>query len=259
MRSYSIRTVIARTKFRIGSEVVSSAFLIRYRRKVSFVIVYHFDIDGTLVSAGGAGKAALIDALAEAFGVAHTLDRLVLSGRTDRAISGDLLGLCGLDDTDDHRARLLAAYLRLLPATLATRPGRVLPGVPRLLDRLAATPGVVVGLITGNVPDGARIKLGHFGLWERFTFGGYGDRHADRDDVARDALAAVERHLGRAVDPRRVRVIGDTPHDVRCARAIGARAVGVLTGWHGRDEMAACAPDLLLDDLSDHDALLALE
>lgn len=223
------------------------------------MIVYLFDIDGTLVSAGGAGKAALIDALSEEFGIAHTLDRLVLSGRTDRAISADLLGLCGLDDTDHHRARLLDAYLRLLPATLASRPGRVLPGVACLLDRLAEMPGVAVGLITGNVHHGARIKLGHFGLWERFRFGGYGDRHADRDDVARDALAAVERHLGRAVDPGKVRVVGDTPYDVRCARAIGARAVGVLTGWHDRAEMTACAPDLLLDDLSEHDALLGLE
>ena len=222
------------------------------------MLVYLFDIDGTLVSAGGAGKAALIDALAEEFGIAHTLDRLTLSGRTDRAISADLLGLCGLDDTDHHRARLLDAYLRLLPATLASRPGRVLPGVPRLLDRLAAMPGVAVGLITGNVQHGARIKLGHFGLWERFRFGGYGDRHADRDDVARDALVAVERHLGRVVDPATVRVVGDTPHDVRCARAIGARAIGVLTGWHDRAEMTACAPDLLLDDLSDHEALLGL-
>ena len=223
------------------------------------MLVYLFDIDGTLVSAGGAGKAALIDALAEEFGIAHTLDRLTLSGRTDRAISADLLALCGLDDTDHHRARLLDAYLRLLPATLASRPGRVLPGVPRLLDRLAAMPGVAVGLITGNVQHGARIKLGHFGLWERFRFGGFGDRHAARDDVARDALEAVERHLGRAIDPGDVRVIGDTPFDVRCARAIGARAVGVLTGWHSREEMSACSPDLLLDDLSDHEAILALD
>ena len=222
-------------------------------------IVYLFDIDGTLVSVGGAGKAALIEALAETFGIDHTLDRLTLSGRTDRAISADLLGLCGLDDTDHHRTRLLDAYLRRLPAMLAARPGRILPGVPQLLDRLAAMPGVVVGLITGNVADGARIKLGHFGLWERFRFGGYGDRHTDRDDVARDALAAVERHLERSIDPASVRIIGDTPDDVRCARAIGARAVGVLTGWHNRAEMIAYCPDLLLDDLSDHEALLTLE
>ena len=223
------------------------------------MIVYLFDIDGTLVSAGGAGKAALIDALAETFGIAHTLERLTLSGRTDRAISAELLGLCGLEDTDDNRNRLLDAYLRRLPATLASRPGRILPGVTHLLDRLASTPGVIVGLITGNVHNGARIKLGHFGLWERFRFGGYGDRHADRVDVARDAREAVERHLGRTIDPRDIRVIGDTPFDVRCARAIGARAVGVLTGWHSREEMSACSPDLLLDDLSDHDALLSLE
>ena len=149
----------------------------------------------------------------------------------------------------------IAATLLAGTALAQTTPGTTAPGA----TSNAPMPGVVVGLITGNVHHGARIKLGHFGLWDRFSFGGYGDRHADRDDVARDALAAVERHLKRSVDPSNVRVIGDTPHDVRCARAIGARAVGVLTGWHDRAEMLACAPDLLLDDLSDHDALLSLD
>jgi phosphoglycolate phosphatase-like HAD superfamily hydrolase len=116
---------------------------------------------------------------------------------------------------------------------------------------------VAVGLLTGNARAGAHVKLNHFDLHEHFACGGYGDHHDSRDDVAREALADVQRHLGLGVEPSRVWVIGDTPHDVSCARAIGANAVAVLTGWHGRDELARHGPDLLLDDLSDAGPLLA--
>jgi phosphoglycolate phosphatase-like HAD superfamily hydrolase len=216
-----------------------------------------FDIDGTLLSSGGAGKAALEDGLADEFGIRDPLDNLELSGRTDFAILSDLLRMVGLDDTQSNRQRLSAAYLRHLPGCLARKQGVVLPGVQALLELLSARDDVAVGLLTGNVRAGARIKLGHFGLFEHFAFGGFGDRHLDRDDVAREALGDVERHLGAAVDPLRVWVIGDTPHDVRCARAIGARVLTVTTGWHPREELASCDPDLLLDDLSDAAPLLA--
>lgn len=213
--------------------------------------VYLFDIDGTLLASGGAGKAALEDGLAEEFGIPGGIEKLTLSGRTDRAIVSDLLVAAGMADTDENRTRLLAAYLRHLPAGLARKPGRVLPGVEQLLRLLGTRHNVHVGLLTGNVRAGAGIKLGHFGLAEFFGFGGYGDAHLDRDDVAREALAEVHRVIGDKIDPQKVWVIGDTPHDVKCARAIGARAVAVTTGWHARDELAACSPDVLLDDLSD--------
>jgi phosphoglycolate phosphatase-like HAD superfamily hydrolase len=215
-----------------------------------------FDIDGTLLSSGGAGKAALEEGLADEFGIRGTMERLTLSGRTDNAIVADLLMLSGLADTPDHRARVFAAYLRHLPACLARCTGRVLPGVRALLHILGARNDVTVGLLTGNIRAGARIKLGHFGLYDHFAFGGFGDRHHHRDDVAREALAEVGRHLGEPVDSTRVWVIGDTPLDVACARAIGANAVAVTTGWHGRAELTDCNPDLLLDDLSDPAPLL---
>jgi phosphoglycolate phosphatase-like HAD superfamily hydrolase len=215
------------------------------------MIVCLFDIDGTLLRSGGAGKDALEEALAEQFAVRGACDRLEFGGRTDRAIVGDLLRLARLDDTAENRERLLTAYLRHLPGCLRRRRGRVLPGVVELLERLGGRDDVAVGLLTGNGRAGAHVKLGHFGLREHFRFGGYGDQHVGRDDVAREALLDVERHLGRAADPSRVWVIGDTPHDVSCARAIGAKVVAVLTGWHGRDELVRHAPDLILDDLSD--------
>ena len=107
-----------------------------------------------------------------------------------------------------------------------------------------------LGLLTGNVERGARIKLAHFGLWDLFSFGGYGDNHFERDDVARTALAQAERHVGRSVPPDQVWVIGDTPLDVQCARAIGAKAVAVATGWHTIEELQQSKPDYLYQDLS---------
>jgi phosphoglycolate phosphatase-like HAD superfamily hydrolase len=215
-----------------------------------------FDIDGTLIVSGGAGKAALEAGLVEEFGFTGAIDQLSLSGRTDLAIICDLLRICELDDTPANRGRVSAAYLRHLPHCLAAGSGRVLPGIAALLERLRQRRDVAVGLLTGNMRAGARLKLGHFGLDEHFAFGGYGDLHLERDDVAREALAEVRRHLNGCVACERIWVIGDTPLDVRCARAIGARAVAVVTGWHSRAELAACAPDLLLDDLSDPGPLL---
>src|SRR5262249_19131903 len=149
-------------------------------------------------------------------------------------------------------------YLNLLPATLAEHQGRVLPGIATLLESLRGRDDVVLGLLTGNVRDGARLKLGHYGLYEHFVCGGFGDEHFDRDDVAREALAAGRRRLNGSVDLARTWVIGDTPLDVRCARCIGARAVAVGTGWHSLDELAATAPDLLVADLTDPGPLLSL-
>jgi phosphoglycolate phosphatase-like HAD superfamily hydrolase len=214
-----------------------------------------FDIDGTLIASGGAGKAALVAALVELFGLRGGLETLQLSGRTDRAILSDLFRLYGLEESEELRCRLLEAYLAHLPRCLAEGGGQVLPGIAELLDGLHRRTDVLLGLLTGNVREGARVKLGHFGLFDFFRCGGYGDLHLDRDDVAREALAEVRR-LRRDHPTDRIWVVGDTPLDVRCARAIGARAVAVCTGWHSADELAACEPDLLCADLSDAAPLL---
>lgn len=217
--------------------------------------VFLFDIDGTLISSGGAGKAALEMALAAEFGVTHAIEKLQLSGRPDRAIIGDLFRLHVIDDQPEHWQRLTASYLRHLPACLAAHNGRVLPGIVALLTELARR-HIPLGLLTGNIRAGAKVKLGYFGLYDHFTFGGFGDQHLDRDDIAREAMAAVKQRLNGQHSPERIWVIGDTPLDIRCARAIGARAVAVATGWHSLDELAAHEPDLLLADLSDATELL---
>src|SRR5438552_3571279 len=149
-----------------------------------------FDIDGTLLASGGAGKAALESAFTEEFGIALR-GYIPYAGRTDRAIMRDLFRLHELPETAENLHKLMAGYLRRLPDSLRQHDGRVLPGIQSLLVQLKGTPNVAVGLLTGNIRAGAQAKLGHFGLFEHFDFGGFGDHHFDRDDVAREAFSAV--------------------------------------------------------------------
>jgi phosphoglycolate phosphatase len=214
-----------------------------------------FDIDGTLLSSGGAGKAAMEAALVAEFGVPEIHDGVPFSGRTDRAIGRDLFEVHGVQDTAETWERFLTAYLRLLPSYLESRPGQVLPGIARLLDTLREREDISVGLLTGNVRDGARLKLGHYGIAHHFAFGGFGDHYFDRCDVAREALAVVRQRGNGNVDPKQIWVIGDTPLDIECARSIGARVVAVATGWHSLELLADAKPDLLLRDLSDPEPL----
>ncbi len=214
------------------------------------MIVCLFDIDGTLLASGGAGKAALELAFTEIFGVALRV-QIPYSGRTDRAIARELLRSHDIDDSLANWEMLRAGYLDRLPDSLNRHNGRILPGIMAVLQELQKRPDVAIGLLTGNVRAGARVKLGHYGLYDHFAFRGFGDHHFDRDDVAREALTAVRAHLNAEPALERVFVIGDTPLDVRCARAIGARVVAVATGIHTSEQLRAASPDLTLADLSD--------
>jgi phosphoglycolate phosphatase len=219
------------------------------------MIVCLFDIDGTLLASGGAGKAALEAALIEDFGIPLRA-QVPYSGRTDRAIIRELFKIHGIEESPANLEKIFAGYLRRLPVSLQTHQGRVLPGVTELLGKLSQREDVALGLLTGNVRAGALAKLGHFGLFDFFAFGGFGDHHFERDDVAREALAEVHRHIGKPVAGEHIWVIGDTPLDVQCARAIGARVVAVATGIHTVQELEVTRPDLLLKDIADHSPLL---
>ena len=195
-------------------------------------------------------------ALHEAFGIAEISGDIPAAGRTDRAITHDLLREHGIEPTSEARQRFQAAYFRHLPQVLATLDGTVLPGIRQLLEVLSQRPDVELGLLTGNFREAAWMKLSQYRLDSHFAFGGFGDEHHDRDDVARVAWAETERHLARTPDPQRVWVIGDTPSDVKCGRAIGAKVVAVATGIFTRQELAPCAADLLVDDFSDPELFL---
>ncbi len=192
------------------------------------------------------------------FGVPELRDVVSYSGRTDRAIGHDLLVVHEIEPSLANQIRLQEAYLSHLPGSLAKLGGSICPGIDTLLKCLHPREDVLLGLLTGNVRAGAKHKLGHFSLWEYFACGGFGDEHYDRDDVARLAISEVKAHLGRSVDAGEVWVIGDTPLDVKCARAIGAKVVAVATGWHAIDELASHNPDHLVNDLSNSEELLRI-
>jgi len=217
-----------------------------------------FDIDGTLLNSGGAGQAAMEAAFLAEFGFENPVEGLTTAGRTDRAIAADLFAFFGLEHDEDLHQRFVGAYLDRLPAELARRDGLVLPGIPELLETLNDRSDVVLGLLTGNFRRGAQIKLGHHQIDHYFDFGGFGDHHHDRDSVARDALEEVRRRHDDDVEPDQVWIVGDTPADVQCGRAIEANVVAVSTGIYSHEQLQAAEPDHLFADFSDPASLLRL-
>ncbi|MCU0797021.1 MAG: HAD hydrolase-like protein [Akkermansiaceae bacterium] len=197
-----------------------------------------FDIDGTLLDTAGAGMSALREAAAESFGAdAPPLD---LAGATDLGVVAEIFGHHGVEATDKEIERFFEIYLGRLEKNLRDdrfQP-RLLPGVVELLDHLEER-GVTVGLLTGNLEAGARLKVRRFGIEHHFPFGAYGGEHADRNRLGPLAWQRAELHAGRSFDTGEILVIGDTPKDIACAAAIGARCLAVATGHCGVGELAA--------------------
>lgn len=221
--------------------------------------ILFFDIDGTLIDSGGAGKLAMETAINTELGVTVPTLGVPYAGRTDRAIIADLLRYHGAEPSPSNVERILGAYLGHLPRCLTQRQGQALPGVRELLEALRGRDDVLLGLLTGNVEAGASNKLAYFGLDHFFQCGGFADDHIDRNDVAHAARQRAERHLGRTIDDTiTMWVIGDTPHDVTCGRAIGARVLAVATGSHSVDQLQSSLPDHVVSDLTDTEQLLTL-
>ena len=219
-----------------------------------------FDVDGTILTARGAGRRALAAALNEVYGTAGDIERYDLRGRTDPRIVFDLMEGAGLS-RPAVRERLddcFEAYTRGLAAEVGDGSGVVtLPGIADLVRRLDDAPEALVGLLTGNIEAGARIKLGPTGLQPYFRLGAYGSDHLDRRQLPSLAARRAEALTGHSFRPEQVLVIGDTPHDIECARHFGAVAVAVATGLYRRDELEASSPDLLFSDFSDVESALA--
>jgi phosphoglycolate phosphatase len=221
-------------------------------------LIVLFDVDGTLIRSGGAGVRGMNAAFERMYGVRGALDGVSLAGRTDRAIVGDVLRAIGIEPTDREVARVREAYIADLRVEIkrsVADPTGVLPGVVAVLDAMAALPHVQVGLLTGNFEPGAAVKLAHFDLWERFGFGAFGDDHVDRRALVPVALDRAKRAGYATPPPDWVVVIGDTPLDVDCAKAHGARAVAVATGPFDRAALAAAGADLVVDTFGDAAAL----
>lgn len=207
-----------------------------------------FDIDGTLIHAGGAGRRALTLALA-AVGVApQVLDRQSFAGKTDRQIVMAALRDAGFaaGELPELLARVGELYLARLEENLREKPVAVYPLVRELIAACAGRDDLELALLTGNVPEGARLKLASAGLWHWFSWGVFGDHSEERADLAREAWRRIRRGNG-GVAARDVYVIGDTSADVACGRAIGAFTVAVASGFEPRETLAAAAPDLLVE------------
>ncbi|HLF71989.1 MAG TPA: HAD family hydrolase [Dehalococcoidia bacterium] len=212
--------------------------------------LYLFDIDGTLVNTGGAGSAAMRAAFAAIWGVEDGFRNVEFTGRSDLAIFQDALD-AAIENGDDFPAamrRFKRAYFRRLPGTLAAFDGRVLPGVPSLLEALSRDSDATLALGTGNFRTGAMHKLRHYGIDRYFRHGGFGDRTGDRPTLVAQGISAATRAHGRHTT---VFVIGDTPHDVTAGKANDAIAVGVATGRHSEAELDAAGADIVLATLED--------
>lgn len=210
-----------------------------------------FDIDGTLVDTGGAGMRALQEAAVECYGgEGPSLD---LAGSTDLGVLAGILSHFDLEHADGEEERFFACYLQRLEWNLAHGgySGRVLPGAEVLLDTLAQLDGITVGLLTGNIAEGAGAKMRHYGLDRHFGFGAYGCDHADRNLLGPVALERAAVHAGREFSPEETLVIGDTPKDVACAKAMGARCLAVATGKFSAEQLRACGADMVVQTLDD--------
>ena len=217
-----------------------------------------FDIDGTLITSGGAGERALRRGFQARFGIDDDLKQIEIAGRTDAAIARQMLAAHGLPETPENLTRIFDGYLHFLAEELPASAGYLLPGILPLLAALKPRSDMVLALLTGNLASGAQLKLTHFGVWDYFEFGAYADDHHDRNALGHFARERARKKHGIEFPPERIFVLGDTPHDIACARAIGARAVAIATGNFSLAELAAFSPDYLYSDLGDVPAVLEI-
>jgi phosphoglycolate phosphatase-like HAD superfamily hydrolase len=215
-----------------------------------------FDIDGTLMTTGGGARHVFSRALTEAAGRPVHADGYAFSGRTDPQIARDILSMNSLEGEELERAvpQAVRLYLEYFEQVLPTLPkARLMPGVKELLEALRVRPDAHVGLLTGNVEAGARLKLGHFGIEHYFDFSVscFGSDHEDRYQLPALALERARRALGPGISGNQIVLVGDSEHDVLCGRSIGARCVAVSTGVTPAEKLLSLAPHVHLRDLSD--------
>jgi len=224
------------------------------------VRLFLFDVDGTLVTARGAGRLAIRQALASTYGSAGPIETYDFRGKTDPRIVWDLMRATGLADARIQAglADCFEAYVAELERLIGDGERvTVMPGVGDLVRALAARDDAVVGLLTGNIEPGARVKLRPTRLWPLFRVGAFGSDDMDRRRLPAVACERAHRVTGRRFAFEEVTIIGDTPLDVDCARACGAMAVAVATGFHPAEDLKACAPDLFFVDFADVHAAVA--
>ncbi len=232
-----------------------------HRSKVATGRLFLFDIDGTLLLSGGAGVRAMTRAFEQVFGVTDAFASSDLAGRTDTFILSSAFRAAGLPDTPENHERLRKTYIEILAVEIdapSSSRRELMPGIMPLLRALRAHDSSELALLTGNFEAAAYIKLRSFGIADFFPWGAFGEESAERAELARVAMRRAEE---RAIPPHaraHTIVIGDTPHDVDCARAIGARVLAVATGSYSVEQLTAADADIVLPDLSDTDRVVEL-
>ena len=209
-----------------------------------------FDVDGTLIRTGGAGVRAFARTFASEFGAADGFERLKFAGRTDPGLVREFFSFHQIAPTPENLKRFFDHYVFWLDQELHESEAAVCPGVWEFLHQLQQLPQPpLLGLLTGNIRLGAEIKLRHLSLWGVFQTGGFGDDHEDRGRIAAVARERGSRILGTELREDEVVVVGDTPLDIHCARAIGAKVLAVATGGSSLEELQTHQPDWALPDL----------
>lgn len=220
-----------------------------------------FDIDGTLLLSGRAGLRAMTRAFEQTFGITGAFAGQHFGGRTDSYLVSQALQAAGLPDTPEQHDRFRERYVPLLAEEIQ-HPGTghkgLMPGARELLEALHEVDDLHLALLTGNYRDAAEIKLQHFEIWDFFEWGAFSDDSADRNQLVPIACRRAETYDIPAEAIERVIVIGDTPHDIECARVAGATSIAVATGGYTVDELKAFGADAVLKDLADTEAVLAL-
>jgi phosphoglycolate phosphatase-like HAD superfamily hydrolase len=212
-------------------------------------MLYLFDIDGTLVDTGGAGMKALQEATSEVFG--HEGPALDLAGSTDLGLIANIHAHFEIEPTAERIALYFEVYQGRLDWNLSHGgfSGRVYDGVSLVLEELASRQQATLGLLTGNTAGGAASKMRHFGLAAYFPFGAYGCDHADRNRLGPIALERAAAYAGRNFSVEETLVIGDTPKDIACAHAIGAKCLAVATGQFTAAALEAHGADHVVESL----------
>jgi phosphoglycolate phosphatase len=212
-----------------------------------------FDIDGTLISTGGAGARSWRYAFDELYGIPADIGEFTDAGMTDPTVARlTFKAAVGHEPTPRELATVMAAYLDRIPYEVEhSEKYRVLDGAEELLRKLGREQGVLLGITSGAVEAAAHIKLSRAGFNRYFPFGGYGSDSGDRIELTKCALARGERLLGEALDPKQVIVVGDTPKDLDAAHGAGCVALGVATGHYSREQLEEAGADVVLDTLRD--------
>jgi len=220
-----------------------------------------FDIDGTLLLSGRAGMRAMSRAFEDAFGITDAFKGESFGGRTDSYLVSKALKQAGVPDTGENHDRFRDTYLPLLAEEIQ-HPGQghkgLMPGARELLDALQDYQHLHLALLTGNYREAAAIKLQHFEIWDFFAWGAFSDDHYDRNELVPIARSRAETYDIPADAIQRVIVIGDTPHDIECARVAGARSIAVATGGYTMEQLKDAGANEVLKDLTDTARVLSL-